>query len=634
MAKKYEYLLDISGPEFIKDFTIDQMEILASDIRQFLIETLSKTGGHVAPNLGVVELTLALHYVFDSPIDKLIFDVGHQCYIHKILTGRANQFEQLRQYQGLSGFPRLEESIHDAFETGHSSTSLSAAMGMAVARDLRGEQHHIIPIIGDGALTGGMALEALNHIGDEQRPMVIVLNDNEMSISKPVGAINRQLEAIRVNKNYAQAKQVFRSALESIPVVGDSLATTAERVKTRAKRAIVTSEESNLFDALGILYLGPIDGHNFHDLISAFQLAKQVNRPVVVHVMTQKGRGYLPAQSDERGSWHGIGSFDLETGRKHHKKANYDDRVWSCIVSQTLERFAEKDKRLVAITPAMIKGSKLEFFQKKFPDQTYDVGIAEQHAATFAGGLAISGMKPVYFVYSTFLQRAYDQVIHDLARQKLDVVIAVDRCGFATGDGDTHHGIYDISFLRAIPELTIVMPKDQIEAQHLFYSVLYEYEGKGTIAYRYPRGYTTYTPIQLFEPIPYGSWSIERNGKDATVITFGPMVAKALAYAAVLAESGIELQVVNARFIKPMDEKMLTRILAIQKPVFTIEEGSVVGGFGSAVAQWNNQYQYQCPLHMFGIDDTYHAQGDSVSLFEESGLGDAHIIETIKEMVK
>ncbi|MGL5296405.1 MAG: 1-deoxy-D-xylulose-5-phosphate synthase [Culicoidibacterales bacterium] len=634
MAKKYEYLLDISGPEFIKDFTIDQMEILASDIRQFLIETLSKTGGHVAPNLGVVELTLALHYVFDSPIDKLIFDVGHQCYIHKILTGRANQFEQLRQYQGLSGFPRLEESIHDAFETGHSSTSLSAAMGMAVARDLRGEQHHIIPIIGDGALTGGMALEALNHIGDEQRPMVIVLNDNEMSISKPVGAINRQLEAIRVNKNYAQAKQVFRSALESIPVVGDSLATTAERVKTRAKRAIVTSEESNLFDALGILYLGPIDGHNFHDLISAFQLAKQVNRPVVVHVMTQKGRGYLPAQSDERGSWHGIGSFDLETGRKHHKKANYDDRVWSCIVSQTLERFAEKDKRLVAITPAMIKGSKLEFFQKKFPDQTYDVGIAEQHAATFAGGLAISGMKPVYFVYSTFLQRAYDQVIHDLARQKLDVVIAVDRCGFATGDGDTHHGIYDISFLRAIPELTIVMPKDQIEAQHLFYSVLYEYEGKGTIAYRYPRGYTTYTPIQLFEPIPYGSWTIERNGKDATVITFGPMVAKALAYAAVLAESGIELQVVNARFIKPMDEKMLTRILAIQKPVFTIEEGSVVGGFGSAVAQWNNQYQYQCPLHMFGIDDTYHAQGDSVSLFEESGLGDAHIIETIKEMVK
>lgn len=282
----------------------------------------------------------------------------------------------------------------------------------------------------------------------------------------------------------------------------------------------------------------------------------------------------------------------------------------------------------------MIKGSKLEFFQKKFPDQTYDVGIAEQHAATFAGGLAISGMKPVYFVYSTFLQRAYDQVIHDLARQKLDVVIAVDRCGFATGDGDTHHGIYDISFLRAIPELTIVMPKDQIEAQHLFYSVLYEYEGKGTIAYRYPRGYTTYTPIQLFEPIPYGSWTIERNGKDATVITFGPMVAKALAYAAVLAESGIELQVVNARFIKPMDEKMLTRILAIQKPVFTIEEGSVVGGFGSAVAQWNNQYQYQCPLHMFGIDDTYHAQGDSVSLFEESGLGDAHIIETIKEMVK
>ncbi|MGL6008917.1 MAG: 1-deoxy-D-xylulose-5-phosphate synthase N-terminal domain-containing protein, partial [Culicoidibacterales bacterium] len=325
----YEYLFEITEPNFIKKFRIDEMEILATDIRQFLIETLSETGGHVAPNLGVIELTLALHYVFNTPNDKFIWDVGHQCYTHKILTGRAKRFNQLRKYQGLSGFPRLEESPHDAFETGHSSTSLSAAMGMAVARDMCGENYHVVPIIGDGALTGGMALEALNHIGDEQRPMIIVLNDNGMSISKPVGAIDRQLEAVRINKSYAQVKHMFRAALERIPVVGDSLATTAEKMKTQVKRALVTSEESTLFDSLGIIYLGPIDGHNLEDLIATFELAKQAKRPVVVHVMTQKGRGYKPAQSDTRGTWHGIGPFDLETGQKYHKKPNYEDRVWS-----------------------------------------------------------------------------------------------------------------------------------------------------------------------------------------------------------------------------------------------------------------------------------------------------------------
>ncbi|MGL6057728.1 MAG: 1-deoxy-D-xylulose-5-phosphate synthase [Culicoidibacterales bacterium] len=629
----YEYLFEITEPNFIKKFRVDEMEILATDIRQFLIETLSETGGHVAPNLGVVELTLALHYVFDSPTDKFIWDVGHQCYIHKILTGRAKQFDTLRKYQGLSGFPRLEESPHDAFETGHSSTSLSAAMGMAVARDMRGETNQIVPIIGDGALTGGMALEALNHIGDEQRPMIIVLNDNGMSISKPVGAIDRQLEAVRINKSYAQVKHMFRAALESIPVVGDSLATTAEKMKTQVKRALVTSEESTLFDSLGIMYLGPIDGHNLHDLIATFELAKQANRPVVVHVMTQKGRGYTPAQNDTRGSWHGIGPFDLATGQKYHKKPNYDDRVWSSVISQTLERLAESDQRLVAVTPAMIKGSKLEFFQQKFPAQTFDVGIAEQHAATFAGGLAIAGLKPTFFVYSTFLQRAYDQVLHDLARQKLDVLIAVDRCGFATGDGDTHHGIYDVSFLRSIPEMTIMMPKDQIEAQHLFYSALYAYEGKGTMAYRYPRGYTAFTPVENFEAIPYGTWKIEREGRDLTIITFGPFVAKALAIAASLEDTGISIQVINARFIKPMDEAMLHAVFASQQPIMTLEEGSKIGGFGSGICEFAADNQYKNNIHVFGIDDHYHAQGDSVSLFAEAGMSDKGMIAKIKEMV-
>lgn len=633
MAKNYEYLFDITDPDFLKQFSVEEMNVLASDMRTFLIETLSQTGGHVAPNLGVVELTLALHKVFDSPTDKLIWDVGHQCYVHKILTGRAKQFDTLRQYQGLSGFPRLEESVHDVWETGHSSTSLSAAMGMAVARDMKGEANHIIPIIGDGALTGGMALEALNHIGDEQRPMIIVLNDNEMSISKPVGAINRQLEAIRINKSYSQVKQSFRTALESIPVVGDSLATTAEKVKATAKRALVASEESNLFDALGIVYLGPIDGHNLTDLIATFELAKRANRPVVVHVMTQKGRGYAPAQNDVRGSWHGIGSFDLETGEKHHKKPNQSDRVWSSVVSQTLERLAMHDKSLVAITPAMIKGSKLEFFQQKFPEQTFDVGIAEQHAATFAGGLAISGLKPIYFVYSTFLQRAYDQVIHDLARQKLDVLIAIDRCGFAPGDGDTHHGIYDVSFLRAIPHLSIMMPKDQIEAQNLFYSSLYDYAGKGTLAYRYPRGYTAFTPVTTFEPIPFGTWSIEREGVDATIITFGPNVAKALAIAATLAEIGIELQVVNARFIKPMDTLMLHQIFQSSQPIVTLEEGSKIGGFGSGVCEFKAEHDYANRVRMIAIDDEYHAQGSQSDLLNEAGLGNETIIQTIKELV-
>lgn len=634
MANNYEYLYEIKEPDFLKSFNLSEMEVLAADIRQFLIETLSETGGHVAPNLGVVELTLALHYVFDSPTDKLIWDVGHQCYIHKILTGRAKQFSQLRKYQGLSGFPRLEESPHDVWETGHSSTSLSAAMGMAVARDLKGESSHVIPIIGDGALTGGMALEALNHIGDEQRPMIIVLNDNEMSISQPVGAINRQLEAIRVNKSYTQVKHMFRAALESIPVVGDSLATTAERMKKSAKRALAISEESNLFDTLGIVYLGPIDGHNLHDLIATFELAKQANRPVVVHVMTQKGRGYEPAQNDIRGSWHGIGPFDLATGLKHHKKPNREDRVWSSVISQTLEHLAETDKRLIAITPAMIKGSKLEFFQKKFPEQTFDVGIAEQHAATFAGGLAISGLKPIYFVYSTFLQRAYDQVLHDLARQKLDVLIAVDRCGFATGDGDTHHGIYDISFLRSVPELAIMMPKDQIEAQHLFYSALYHYEGKGTLAYRYPRGYTAFTPVTEYQEIPFGSWSVERSGTDISILTFGPLVAKALAMAETLAMEGIEAQVINARFIKPMDETMLHELFAKHQPIVTLEEGSKIAGFGSGVCEFAAEHGYTTPIHVFGIDDHYHPQGDTPSLLAESGMSDTLILAKMKEMVK
>lgn len=458
---------------------IDQLKDFSEEIRHFLIEKISKTGGHIGPNLGVVELTIALHKCFNSPTDKILWDVGHQSYVHKILTGRADQFDTLRQFKGLSGFPKMAESEHDVWETGHSSTSLSAAMGMAIARDIKGEKSFIVPVIGDGALTGGMALEALNHIGHEQKDIIVVLNDNEMSIAPNVGALHNVLGRLRTAGKYRWAKDELESFLKKIPAVGGKLAATAERIKDSLKYLVVSGI---FFEELGFTYLGPVDGHNFEALFENFQYAKKTKGPILLHVITKKGKGYKPAENDTIGTWHGTGQYKIETG-DFIKPVNAPP-AWSKLVSDTVLKLAKKDKRIVAITPAMPVGSKLEKFAEQLPDRMYDVGIAEQHAATVAAGLATQKMKPFLAIYSTFLQRAYDQVVHDICRQNLNVFIGIDRAGLVGADGETHQGVFDIAFLRHIPNIVIMMPKDENEGQHMVNTAI-KYDG-GPIAMRYP----------------------------------------------------------------------------------------------------------------------------------------------------
>ena len=474
-------LENIKDPSFLKDLSIKELELLSDDIRQFLIQNLSVTGGHIGPNLGVVELTIALHKSFDSPHDKILWDVGHQSYVHKILTGRAGEFDSLRQYKGLSGFPKMAESEHDVWETGHSSTSLSAAMGMAIARDLKKDNSSIIPVIGDGALTGGMALEALNHIGDEKKNMIVILNDNEMSIAPNVGALHGVLGRLRTAGKYQWAKDELEYLMKKIPAVGGKLASTAERIKDSLKYLLVSGI---FFEEMGFTYLGPVDGHNYEDLLEQISYAKKTEGPILLHVITKKGKGYKPAENDRIGNWHGTGPYKIDTG--DFIKPVDTPPAWSKLVSETVRKLAREDERIVAITPAMPVGSKLEGFKSEFPDRMYDVGIAEQHAATVSAGLATQKMKPYLAIYSTFLQRAYDQVVHDICRQNLNVFIGIDRAGLVGADGETHHGIYDIAFLRHLPNMVLMMPKDENEGQHMVNTAL-KYDD-GPIAMRFPRG--------------------------------------------------------------------------------------------------------------------------------------------------
>lgn len=606
--RNFNSLYNIDTPDFIKDLSIDELYSLSNTIREFLIYSLSKTGGHVSSNLGVIELTIALHYVFDMKKDKLIFDVGHQCYTHKILTGRAKLFDSLRKFNGLSGFPRKEESAYDIWETGHSSTSLSAALGMAVNRDLNNGSEHILSIIGDGALTGGMALEALNNIGYDQRKLLIILNDNQMSISKNVCAL--------------MPKHIYKDIYANSPYMSE--------LKKYSNKYYKSTKD--FFETINIKYSGPIDGHNIEDLIRSLNSLKNIHKPCVLHVITKKGKGIKHAENDNLGSWHGIGPFNTSDFIKiSSKKDNH--RAWGSVISETVERLAEKDKNIICISPAMTKGSKLEFFKKKFPDRLFDVGIAEQHGATFSSALALSGLKPIFFIYSTFLQRAYDQVIHDIARQNINMVIAIDKCGFATGDGDTHHGIYDISFLRPIPNISIVMPKDQTEAQHLLYNCLYNYKDNGVIAYRYPRGYTPLKHVKYFENIEFGTWSIEKEGNDLSILAFGPMIEVAHEISKKLETQGINIKIVNARFIKPLDETMLHHIFKSGTPIITIEEASKIGGFGSGICEFAIKHKYKNDIEIFGIEDSFFYQGDNDSLRKLSGLDPNIIIDKITSII-
>jgi 1-deoxy-D-xylulose-5-phosphate synthase len=622
-------LTTIKDPSFLKDLSIEELEQLSAEIRDFLINVTSRTGGHIGPNLGVVELTVALHKVFNSPSDKFIWDVGHQSYVHKILTGRTSQFETLKKHKGLSGFPKRNESEHDVWETGHSSTSLSAAMGMAIARDLKGTGEYILPIIGDGALTGGMALEALNHIGHEKTDMIVILNDNEMSIAPNVGALHNILGKLRTAGKYQWAKDELEYILKKIPAVGGKLAAAAERIKDSMKYLLVTGV---FFEELGYTYLGPVDGHNYEDLMENLLYAKKTKGPVLVHVITKKGKGYHPAESDRIGTWHGPGPYKIESG--DFIKPVSAPPAWSKVISETVRRIAREDQRVVAITPAMTVGSKLEGFGEEFPDRLFDVGIAEQHAVTMAAGLATQGMKPYLAIYSTFLQRGYDQVVHDVCRQNLNVFFGIDRAGLVGADGETHQGVFDVAFMRHIPNLVLMMPKDENEGQHMVYTSL-QYND-GPIALRYPRGNGLGVKMdeELME-IPIGSWEVLRDGTDIAILTFGTTIPMALEAAKILSEEGISAKVVNARFIKPFDEAMMISILEQDMPVLTIEEAILQGGFGSAVLEYaHDQGYHQNKIDRIGIPDQFIEHGSVNELLEEIDFTVEATVAKAKQITK
>ncbi|WP_102274625.1 1-deoxy-D-xylulose-5-phosphate synthase [Cytobacillus massiliigabonensis] len=622
-------LMKIKDPSFLKKLSNKELESLSQDIRHFLIERLSSTGGHIGPNLGVVELTIALHKCFDSPKDKIIWDVGHQSYVHKILTGRACQFDTLRQYKGLCGFPKMAESEHDVWETGHSSTSLSAAMGMAIARDLKKENSYVVPVIGDGALTGGMALEALNHIGHEKKNMIVILNDNEMSIAPNVGALHNVLGRLRTAGKYQWAKDELEYLLKKIPAVGGKLAATAERVKDSLKYLFVSGV---FFEELGFTYLGPVDGHDFENLFENLSYAKKTEGPVLLHVITKKGKGYKPAENDTVGTWHGTGPYKMETG--DFVKPVNTPPAWSKLVSETVRNLARKDERIVAITPAMPVGSKLEGFASEFPERMYDVGIAEQHAATVAAGLATQKMKPFLAIYSTFLQRAYDQVVHDICRQNLNVFIGIDRAGLVGADGETHQGVFDIAFLRHVPNIVLMMPKDENEGQHMVYTAL-KYDD-GPIAMRFPRGNGLGVPMdENLHPIPIGTWEVLKKGEDAAILTFGTTIPMALEAAGILEKRGISVKVVNARFIKPLDEEMLLELFKENMPILTIEEAVLQGGFGSSILEFAHEKGFHhMEIDCMGIPDQFIEHGSVEKLLEEIGMTTDDVVKRMNILAR
>jgi len=624
-------LLDqVNKPEDIKNLNLVQLEELAQEIRQFLIEKLSITGGHLAPNLGVVELTLALHYLLDSPRDKIIFDVGHQSYVHKILTGRKDRFDTLRKYEGLCGFVKRSESEHDVWEAGHSSTSLSAAMGMAMARDFKGEDNKVVAIIGDAAIASGMAFEALNHIGHSKENLMVILNDNEMSIAPNVGAMHNYLSKIRSDKHYLKMKEEAEHLIKRIPAIGGKLAKMGERIKDCLKYMLVSGV---IFEELGFTYCGPVDGHNLELLMETLKQASKVQGPVLVHVITVKGKGYPPAEADSH-TWHGLGPYKMESG-KVVKSAG--PPMYTKVFGDTLSTLARTDSRIVAITPAMPGGSGLMEFAAEFPGRMIDVGIAEQHAATLCAALAMEGMKPVFAIYSTFMQRSYDQIVHDICRHNANVIFAIDRAGFVGPDGETHQGVYDIAFLRHIPNMVLMMPKNENELQHMLTTAV-DYN-LGPIAVRYPRtpgrGINLDAPEQ-WSPIPIGSWEIIQEGKDLVMLAVGPSMIEIAEEAAVrLLTVGISIKIVNARFIKPLDKDMLLELAKHEDvPILTLEEGALLGGFGSAVLEFfAEQGIHGMHIRNLAIPDVFVEHGSIKEQLAEVGLTVDRIVSEAQAMI-
>ncbi len=601
---------EIESPDFLKSMSLSELNDLAQDIRSFLISSISRTGGHLASNLGVVELTIALHYVFDSPKDKLIFDVGHQSYVHKILTGRAKYFDTLRQYGGISGFQKRCESPHDVWEAGHSSTSLSAALGFAVTRDMKDEDYAVVAVIGDGALSSGMAFEALNQIGSEKRRLIIVFNDNNMSISRNVGALNKSIARLRSAKSYNAFKMNTKSALQHSSF-GNAMYSGLKSVKDAVKDTIV---DKGIFGELNLEYIGPIDGHNIHDLIRVLTVAREHDGPIVVHAITQKGRGYAPCEKDRDGLWHGVGPFDPVTGKPLHGiPQGY--ATWSEIISSTVEELARDNEKIVALTPAMIRGSALQSFFARYPERSFDCGIAEEHAATFAAAMAAGGMRPFLAIYSSFLQRAYDQINHDICRMDLPVLIGIDRAGLVGGDGDTHHGVFDIGILKPLPHMIIAQPRNAIEARNMIYTALLQ---EHPFAIRYPRG-SAANNKELFEKIEIGTWEVlnSPNMISAAVLAYGPDTERILEK---VKANDLPVLVINARFFKPIDTDCLEHLEEMNIPVFIYETDMKIGGLAASVASWCMHRHRMMDIRSYGIGDHYVPHGSETLLKKDERI--------------
>lgn len=607
-----KYLDKINSPSDLKKIRKEDLPLLAEEIRELLLNVVSNTGGHLASNLGVVELTIALHYIYDTPEDMIIWDVGHQAYVHKILTGRRGDFNTLRQYGGISGFPKIDESSHDSFNVGHSGTSVSAALGMVEARDKLGKSNKVIAVIGDGSMTAGMVFEGLNHTGDLKKDIIVILNDNEMSISRNVGAISSYLSKIITGSLYTKVKQETEFIIKNIPRIGEPMLKVAKKAEESVKGLV---GPGTLFEELGFRYIGPIDGHTFDHLFPTLENIKKLNGPVLVHVVTKKGKGYPPAEKDPA-SFHGIPPFDIKTGLPLKKSVI---PTYTKIFSQSLIRLAEINNKIVAISAAMPEGTGLNYFAERFPDRFYDVAIAEQHGVTFAAGLAAGGYHPVVAIYSTFLQRAYDQIVHDVCLQNLPVTFAIDRAGVVGEDGPTHHGTFDINYLRHIPNIVIMAPKDEDELQHMLYSSV-NYNCPSAI--RYPRGTGVGVDVRpQFMPLEIGKGEVILDGTDVAIIALGNMVYPAIEAAGILKKNGIDAAVANARFVKPVDEAMILELANKCGYIVTIEDGALAGGFGSAVLETLEKHG-AADIHVkrIGLPDKFIEHGTIRELHKLYGL--------------
>ncbi len=613
-------ILDYQFPEDLKMMSERDLELLTYEIRDFLIEKVSKNGGHLASNLGVVELTIALHRVFESPKDKMVWDVGHQSYVHKILTGRASSFDGLRRLNGISGFPKREESVHDMFDTGHSSNSISAAMGYAAARDLDGEDYSVVAIIGDGALTGGMAYEALNNAGSSQSKMIVVLNDNEMSIGKNTGGMSQHLSKLRASQTYLDFKKQLKKTLKGIPGVGEGLYNGIEHIRDSLKYAIVPGA---IFEQLGFKYFGPVDGHNIHDLIEVLSLAKLMDGPVLIHTITKKGKGYRNAETNP-GKFHGIGAFDPTTGNVLSESTNMS---YSMIFGNKLVQLANENPKIVAVSAAMTDATGLGKFVKKYPERIFDAGIAEAHAVTFAAGLAASGYRPVVAIYSTFLQRAYDQILIDVCMQNLPVIFAIDRAGNVGADGETHHGVFDLSYLSHMPNMTVLAPKDGKElADMLDYALTLE----GPCAIRYPRDEAVECGGEISCSVLDGSSERLQHGNDVEIFAVGKMVSIGLEACKKLRSRGIEAGLTNVRFVKPCDKKSILSAAEKAKYLVTLEDNVLEGGYGSMVNGFLAAAgKLDVKVINIGWPDKFIEQGSTDELFEKYGLDPESIAERV-----